>query len=82
MKFRLFFVINKSRKIYSESQENSEHENADNADVSTICRLSRLSSVSSNCLAQADENSRIGQEDRTDRDSIVSSPARLSSFDG
>lgn len=71
----------------SDSQANSDSsdndsEKADRYDVSTICRMSRLSSVSSNCLAQADDGSRVGQEDRTDRDSIVSSPARLSSIDG
>lgn len=39
-----------------------------------------LSSSSSNCLAQADSHSR-GLEDRTDRESMLSS-ARLSATDG
>lgn len=85
--FYILFLTSRKKNVSSDSQANSdssdnEAEKADRYDVSTICRMSRLSSVSSHCLAQADDTSRVGQEDRTDRDSIVSSPARLSSIDG
>lgn len=47
----------------------------DQAVVSRRSSKSSVISVSSNCLAQAESYSRV--EDRTDRDSIISSPARL-----
>lgn len=50
-------------------------------DIGVAKSSDSLSSSSSNCLAQADSHSR-GLEDRTDRDSIVSSPARFGSADG
>jgi hypothetical protein len=40
-----------------------------------------LSSSFSNCLAQADSHSR-GLEDRTDRDSMITTPSRLSGMEG
>lgn len=45
-------------------------------DIDVVKSSPSLDSSSSKCLAQADSHSR-GLDDRTDRDSIVSSPAIL-----
>ena len=61
--------------ICRDSPPRSNENVDDQAVVSRRSSKSSVISVSSNCLAQAESYSRV--EDRTDRDSIISSPARL-----
>lgn len=56
-------------------------DNKDNQENILSRSSDSLSSSSSNCLAQADSHSR-GLDDRTDRDSMITTPSRLSGTEG